>query len=435
VFEQRPTTAAIVMAVCAIAFASAARPTPVRAATFKIVAADRIGDGFNDGTPRAPVGGNPRTTLGAQRLFVMQHAANIWGAALQSNVVISLGIEFGPFAANECAPTAALLGSAGPSTAFANFSGAPRADTMYASALADSLAGRDLYPGATDISAEFNQDIDSGCFNGAVNGWYYGIDNNPSPGTINLLQVVLHELAHGLGFASFVDYNGTRCCGGSPMDDAFIVNLEWHEVGLTWPYLTDEERVLSMYAGDGLHWIGANVRAASGSLTAGRTGDHVQMFAPVVFQPGASVSHFSTTLTPNDLLEPFLSSVPSRELTLKALQDIGWRAAGAATPTATHRVAPTRTPTPPPTFTATASATNTPTPTAFMTPTIRRSEGCGCDCNADGQVSIGEVQGVANIYLAVAPVENCPDADVNRDDLISIQEVQRAANEYLIGCP
>jgi len=453
VFEQRPTIAAVAMAACILLFAPVVHSARVQAATFKVVAADIAGDGFNDTTPRAPVGGNPKTTLGAQRLFVMQYAAGVWGNLLHSDVVIRLGIDFDPFGPNECVGNSALLGSAGPSTAFANFSGAPRSNTLYASALADSLAGRDLFPNGTDIEAEFNQDIDSACFNGAPNGWYYGVDNNPPQGTLNLFQVVLHELAHGLGFASFVGYDGSNCCGNSPMDDAFSVNLEWHQAGLTWQFLTEEERVMSMYAGDGLHWIGPNVRAAAAVLTAGRTDDHVQMFAPVVFQPGASVSHFSTTLTPNELLEPFLNTSSSRTLTMKALQDMGWVLENAVTPSPTATMTlpstptrtptqtptrtPTRTPSAVPTSTATASTTPSPTPTAtpMLSPTPRRISSCECDCNADGGVSIAEVQGVANIYLGVKSMENCTGADANGDSMVSIQELQRASLEYLYGCP
>ena len=39
-----------------------------RAATITVVNMDGAGEGFNDPTPVAPVGGNPGTTLGAQRL-------------------------------------------------------------------------------------------------------------------------------------------------------------------------------------------------------------------------------------------------------------------------------------------------------------------------------------------------------------------------------
>ena len=47
--------------------------------TFTIVNNDGAGEGFNDTTPVAPIGGNPGTTLGQQRLNVFQAAANVWG--------------------------------------------------------------------------------------------------------------------------------------------------------------------------------------------------------------------------------------------------------------------------------------------------------------------------------------------------------------------
>ena len=47
------------------------------AAQFVIVNADFPGEGFNDPTPAAPVGGNPGTTLGEQRLNVFLRAAGV----------------------------------------------------------------------------------------------------------------------------------------------------------------------------------------------------------------------------------------------------------------------------------------------------------------------------------------------------------------------
>ena len=52
------------------------------AATIVIQNTNGAGVGFNDPTPAAPVGGNPGTTVGAQRLYVFQYAANIWGGIL-----------------------------------------------------------------------------------------------------------------------------------------------------------------------------------------------------------------------------------------------------------------------------------------------------------------------------------------------------------------
>src|SRR5262245_50157384 len=54
------------------------------AATIVIQNTDAPNVGFNDPTPAAPVGGNPGTTLGQQRLNAFQAAANIWGANLNA---------------------------------------------------------------------------------------------------------------------------------------------------------------------------------------------------------------------------------------------------------------------------------------------------------------------------------------------------------------
>jgi hypothetical protein len=54
------------------------------------------------------------------------------------------------------------------------------------------------------------------------------------------------------------------------------------------------------------------------------------MFAPNPFQSTLSVSHFDSTATPNQLMEPVVqgdvtqSVTPPNDLTLPLLQDIGW---------------------------------------------------------------------------------------------------------------
>jgi hypothetical protein len=430
---------ALVCLIC-VALVLCSSPAPTAAATFEIIASDRINDGFNDGRSRAPVGGNPGTTLGKQRINVIRRATTLWGAVLSSDVVIKLSVGFDAFGSADCQPSSAWLGFGGPTTAFADFVGAPRPGTLYPSALADSLAGTDLNPAGADISAALNQYIDSGCFsNGAPNGWYYGYDGNGPRGTIDLLQTVMHELAHGLGFTSFIGANGARCCGSRPMDDAFMINLEWHEVGLTWPFLTDEERVLSSIAVGGLHWVGPNVQAVASHLTAGRSGTHVEMYAPPTYRLGTSVSHFSTTLAPNELLEPFLAPSASRVLTLAALQDLGWVLPGGSastpvpTPTATEPV-PTATSIAADTATPTATLTATATPSPVVTP-AEEIAACACDCDHGGAVSINEVQGIAAIYLGTRPLNICPSADASGDGLVSIHELQQAANQFLGGCP
>ena len=89
-----------------LALAAALPSAALGAATITIVNVNAAGVGFNDPTPAAPVGGNPGTTLGEQRLIAFQHAAGIWGAALDSAVEIRIQASFVPLT---CTATTATL--------------------------------------------------------------------------------------------------------------------------------------------------------------------------------------------------------------------------------------------------------------------------------------------------------------------------------------
>ena len=71
--SDRPHT--FVLASALLAIAMLASPA-VDAATITVINNDGVGEGFNDPTPAAPVGGNTGTTIGAQRLS----GGRAWGA-------------------------------------------------------------------------------------------------------------------------------------------------------------------------------------------------------------------------------------------------------------------------------------------------------------------------------------------------------------------
>ena len=56
------------------------------AAQIAIINNNAAGVGFNDPTPAAPIGGNPGTTVGEQRLNAFRHAAEIWGLSVPENL-------------------------------------------------------------------------------------------------------------------------------------------------------------------------------------------------------------------------------------------------------------------------------------------------------------------------------------------------------------
>src|SRR5262245_23766466 len=158
------------------------------AATIVIQNGNAANVGFNDPTPVAPVGGNPGTTLGQQRLNAFQAAANVWGAQLNSTVTIVVLATMEPLT---CTATQAVLGSAGPTAASANFTGAPLLNTWYHAALANALNGIDRTPTTAEIRARFNSNLgQANCLAGSP--FYLGLDNNHGT-AVDLFTVLLHE--------------------------------------------------------------------------------------------------------------------------------------------------------------------------------------------------------------------------------------------------
>jgi hypothetical protein len=225
------------------ALALLAVTAPALASTITIVNVDGAGEGFNDPTPVAPVGGNTGTTRGQQRLIAFQFAADVWGALLPSAVEIRVTASFDPL---NCSATTAVLGSAGARGATTDFPGAPIPNTYYHVALANKLAGYDLSPGdpgtsADEIQARFNVSVDEATCLTASN-WYYGLDGN-NGNDIDLVVVLLHEFGHGLGFASLVNNSTGALAGGLP--DIYSRFLYDNTVGLHWPAMSNSQRVAS----------------------------------------------------------------------------------------------------------------------------------------------------------------------------------------------
>jgi len=229
------------------------------AASFVIVNGDGPGEGFNDPTPVAPVGGNAGTTLGQQRLNAFQYAASLWGAKLDSAVPILVLATFDPLT---CSATSAVLGSAGPRFIFSDFPGAPLAGTWYHAALANKLTGTDLLAGDAPIRARFNSNLGaSNCLAGSP--FYLGLDSNPG-GQIDLVTVLLHEFSHGLGFSTVTNGTSGAYLAGQPSSyDHFLLD---NTQGLTWVQMTAAQRAASAVNSRNVVWTGANVTSAAPSV-------------------------------------------------------------------------------------------------------------------------------------------------------------------------
>jgi hypothetical protein len=222
------------------------------------------GVGFNDPTPVTPIGGNPGTTLGQQRLNAFQYAADIWSQVLDSNVEIIVQASMVPL---DCSASSAVLGQAKAFTLAANFSNAPKSDVNYPIALANKFAGVDLTPGQPHIFAQFNTSIDSkDCLNDGLvdENWYYGFDAKHGKDD-DLVNVVLHELGHGLGFASGVrPDSGTFLAGNRP--NAFDLNVVDNATGRRWTQMNATQRLASIVNTGHVVWDGPSTKEAAAKL-------------------------------------------------------------------------------------------------------------------------------------------------------------------------
>jgi len=225
------------------------------AATITIVNGDPANVGFNDPTPVVPVGGNPGTTLGQQRLNAFQAAADTWGTTLTSNVTIRI---LATWEALSCTASSAVLGSAGATEVFRDFPGAIVAGHWYGKAEANMLANIDLDPAAADIRARFNVNLGQpGCLTGTF--FYLGLDNQHG-NDIDLVTVLTHEFAHGLGFQTYTNgSSGAQLAGFPSIWDDHLLDTTTSKV---WTNMTNAERAASSLKEGKLVWNGTTVNTA-----------------------------------------------------------------------------------------------------------------------------------------------------------------------------
>jgi len=264
-----------------------------------VINADGPGEGFNDPTAVAPVGGNSGTTRGQQRLIAFQFAADIWGATLDSNQDIYVVAAFNPLGTN-------VLGSAGAWDVFSDFPGtglypgAEFPETWYSSALADKRAGVDQDNTSPDIVAQFSSNFN----------FYLGLDNNHGAQP-DLVVVLLHELAHGLGFQNFVnEATGANLGGFTDGGRFYPIQTDIYSRhtldttnGLFWDQMTQAERQASAVRYGRVVWDGIEVNAGVPNVLSFGSPE-VRVISPAAI---AGIYQFGTAAFGNPISSPGVS--------------------------------------------------------------------------------------------------------------------------------
>lgn len=260
---------------------------------------------------------------------VFQAATDIWAVVLESSVPIEVEVQWIDLAADNAKaekPSKALvLGRAKPTSFRRDFPGAPHRNVWYPNALANRLAKKDLDPDKSDIVATFNRNAP----------WHFGTDGATPRGKYDLLTIVLHELGHGLGFASSLKTQGKEGVWGikdsqnkqvSPtIFDTFAKAQNGKRLIDTDEYPNPSAALHKELTGRKVYFGGKLAAAASG-------GTYPFLHAPPTFKLGASFVHLAEDKYPpgtiNSLLTPSTFRAEAIHhpgpVAIGMLRDLGW---------------------------------------------------------------------------------------------------------------
>ena len=249
----------------------------------------------------------------AQTAF--RYAADIWETLISSPVTIVIEACWADMPSG-------ILGGGGSETYYRDFTGAPVPSTWYPVSLANAIYGADLDPTDPDINIVYNKDYQD------TGEWYFGTDGNPGGGQIDFASVVLHEIAHGLGFSGSMRVSSGL--GSWGLDSGYPFGYDRYAedgsgVSLlnTAVYPNPSAALATALTSNNVWFDAPNARAAN-------AGTRVKLYAPSTWIQGSSYSHLDEIFngTVNALMTysigPGESIHDPGPVGMGILHDVGW---------------------------------------------------------------------------------------------------------------
>jgi hypothetical protein len=242
-----------------------------------------------------------------------QSALSVWARFLVSRVPIKVE-------ANWVSMTASTLATAGTKKIYKNFGGKSLPDVWYPGALANAISGKDLDPKEVDIVININKNV----------SWSYKTDGSPDNFRFDLKTVVMHELAHGLGFNTSFQFNGTNetqiVWGVESLPliyDVYIINAKNQRI--------QDNSIFGNPSTDLKTQITSNNLFFQSDLPTFKN-DLPKIFAPSTYRKGGSISHLDESKypkgTPNAMMSPNIAGGEVNHqvgpVILAVLHQIGW---------------------------------------------------------------------------------------------------------------
>ncbi len=260
---------------------------------------------------QSDVFGEPCFEFPAEARAAVEAAAAIWGSLVQSSVPITIKIGWADMAGY-------TIGYSVSGDTHRNFSGAPNASTWYESSLANALHGSDLSPDGFDLHITYNKNFP----------FYLGTDGNTPYDELDLMTIILHEIAHGLNFGGSMDYSGGQGSWGVWGDpniyDTFLRDESGNALTNTAIYPNPSATLGSAFTSASVWFHGTNAMFAN-------NGQRVKLYAPSTWAPGTSLLHLDYTTyrnTPNRLMVHSIQTGTAVHnpgpVTKGLLTDLGW---------------------------------------------------------------------------------------------------------------
>ncbi len=209
----------------------------------------------------------------------VRFAAEIWEGILVSNVPIRASVEWLPLERTS-------LASGQPTVVFQSTE-LPEPDLWYPVALAESILGEPLNEADSfDIRIVLNSN----------QNWYLGTDGQAPRSQYDLVTVVLHEFAHGLGFFDTSDENddgeGLFLIQDRPsIYDAFMIDADSVQLINRSRYPRPSLTLLEAFQSEQIAFSDPEAALANG-------GDNPALYAPPEYNRGSSLSHLDGDVYP-----------------------------------------------------------------------------------------------------------------------------------------
>ena len=240
---------------------------------------------------------------------VVEYVTDIWSQYIYSQIPISIHVSWQNLASN-------IYAYANPTLLKQNIPELPFSDVSFPIALAEKITNTNFNFNEPDIELVVNSSMP----------WNFDFSTYPIPKKHDITTILLHEIAHGLGFiGNVIMKNSTFLIDNYPLVYDTFLSYKAH------PFLSFFNNL--HVSSDSLATIAtSNEIVWNGAYTSAFLGFKPSLYAPSPYNQGSSFYHFNDDfIPPGDSLALMKRSFGANDIihhpdiaTLSLLADIGW---------------------------------------------------------------------------------------------------------------